>query len=121
MTNLQNLMDNANVHPSTDKPFDAAVAAPSDRERRKRNLIIFKVPESESTNPDIRREEDQTQIQGMNDNLRFLMIPESVIRLGKPADGKTRPLRVTLRSEEAKFYQKPKKWPKEQHLQKTLS
>ena len=70
----------------------------ADRERRKRNVIVFNLAESTTAQAD---QADTTQfIQLCKDELNMDIVVENAYRLGKPQSDKVRPLVVRLSDEE---------------------
>lgn len=69
-----------------------------EREKRKSNLIFFRIPESTSTDTETRKADDLRQIREIGK--KVFELNDSVFlksnRLGKSASGTTRPLKVTL-------------------------
>ncbi len=85
-----------------------AVDEVKEQDRRKCNIILYNVPESESTNNDARREHDVAVIKEL---MKEELVVEAAIkednrgvprvtRLGKKEQGKIRPLRVVFSSPE---------------------
>lgn len=76
-----------------------------DRERRRRNVIVFNVPESTQEQGKDREEEDKGMCdQVFGDTLRVEGYRiEKVVRLGKREEGKTRPTLVKLEDEVSKW------------------
>ncbi len=81
-----------------------AVDEVKEQERRKSNIVMYNVPESESTNNDTRRQHDVAVIKEL---MKEELLIEADIkvdsrgvpmvrRLGKKTDGITRPLKITL-------------------------
>ena len=69
-----------------------------EKEKRQLNLIIYNVPESESTYPNTRKKEDTDFVQSVFSNV--LNSPATIIddiRLGKK-DSRTRLLKITVQS-----------------------
>lgn len=81
--------------------LDAAIGELNDRERRKFNIMIFKLPESEEVDPLQRKVHDT----GVLTELFASICPEvdcrglKVHRMGNRSTDKVRPVRVVLRSE----------------------
>ena len=54
-----------------------------DRDRRLKNIILFKIPESDSKDPKMRMEDDQAIIQDLCKTLKVNAMFTKVTRLGK--------------------------------------
>ncbi len=75
-----------------------------DREDRDQNLVIFRVDESKKADPEMRQKDDAKFFDTLcKDHLEVGQIQvEKVIRLGKKEDGKSRPMRITLKDKQDK-------------------
>lgn len=77
-----------------------------ERQSRRKNIIIFDLPESKETEPDARKEEDTKKVIGLCKNIINITFDQSMIdraiRLGKATEGKDRPLLVSLKEENKK-------------------
>ena len=71
-----------------------------EREKRKTNIIFFGIPESKSTDSELRRSEDMETVNRLGKEV--FEVEESVFlkssRIGKPNDKSTRPLKVVVDS-----------------------
>ena len=74
-------------------------------DRRKNNLILFSIRESEKGDPDAKYEDDKAECRKIFEEIRVNDCKmEQLIRLGKRGEeGKARPLLVRLGSEEKKW------------------
>ena len=77
-----------------------------ERQNRRRNIIVFELPESKKSEPEDRKEEDMKKFVGfckgiININFDQSMI-ERIIRLGKAMDDKHQPLLISLKEEDKK-------------------
>ena len=77
-----------------------------DRQNRRKDIIIFGLPESKKTASEDRKEEDTRKFTGVCKNILIVNITEDslekVIRLGKITEDKDRPLLITLKEETKK-------------------
>ena len=76
------------------------------RQNRRRNIIVFELPESKKSEPEDRKEEDIKKFVGfckgiIEINFDCSMI-ECIIRLGAAIDDKHRPLLISLKEEDKK-------------------
>lgn len=71
-----------------------------DRMRRKKNLIIFKVPEAKSQDSEARKKEDQATVHELLTELKSKAEPTDTRRLGMRHTQSNRPIRITLKDEE---------------------
>lgn len=76
-----------------------------EKEKRKKNLVIYNLQESNKTEPSQRYNEDREHIQKIftQELLRDGFRVERIIRLGKKTEGNRRPTLVVMRSEEEKM------------------
>ena len=76
-----------------------------ERQNRRKNIIVFGLPESEKTIPEERKEDDVKKMVGLCKNICKIKFNENdiskIIRLGKVTEDKERPLLITI-SEEIK-------------------
>ena len=70
-------------------------------EKRSKNIIIHGAKEIGENTNDVKKE-DQGYVKNILEILGIPTPPESVLRLGKPNEGKKRPLKVTMTSKEEK-------------------
>lgn len=88
----------------------------NEREKRSKNIIIFGVNESESTDLNERKEYDKNQVVSIVSQMvpNIDLNKSTIIRLGKPDSKKPRPLRVTLKNKEqaVEVFRGQKKKPK---------
>ena len=77
-----------------------------ERQNRRRNIIIFELPESKKSEPEDRKEEDIQKFVGLCKNKCNINMTndhiERAIRLGKITEDKDRPLLITLKEESKK-------------------
>ena len=77
-----------------------------ERQNRRKNTIIFELPESKKSKPDDRKEEDVQKFVGICKNICKINMTndhiERAIRLGKVTEGKDGPLLVTMKDENKK-------------------
>ena len=77
-----------------------------ERQNRRKNIIIFELPESKKSKPDDRKEEDVQKFVGICKHICKINMTndhiERAIRLGKVTEGKDRPLLVTMKDENKK-------------------
>ena len=70
-------------------------------QNRRKNIIIFELPESKKSEPDDRKEEDVKTFVGLCKNICKINMSndniERAIRLGKVTEDKERPLLITLK------------------------
>ena len=90
---------------SQTKELKNAVTDCLEQEKRRRNIVIFNVPEQDA---DISREEQASRdIRSVQDlimeGLKLKIHPEKVTRIGKPSIGKSRLVVVTLSDESEKW------------------
>ena len=92
------------AQPTSDNAVKSVISEEKERNRRKLNLIIQNIPESEAEAPDICKQEDIKQITDVfSKQLKVEPIISSIIRLGrKGGSPKPRLLRVTVNSESVK-------------------
>ena len=100
-----------------------------ERQNRRRNIIVFELPESKKFEPEDWKEEDIKKFVGfckgiIKINFDHTMI-ECIIRLGKAKDDKHQPLLITLKEEDNKeaswlhaelFFVLVSMWLPQQHL-----
>ena len=76
-------------------------------QKRRKNIIIFELPESKKSEPDDMKEEDVKKIVELCKNICKINMSndhiERAIRLGKVMEDKERPLLITLKDESKKF------------------
>ena len=74
-----------------------------ERQNRRKNIIVFGLPESEKTIPEERKEDDVKKMIGLCKNICKIKFNETdisrIIRLGKAAEDKERPLLITINEE----------------------
>ena len=83
-----------------EKSVESRLEDIEERERRKSNLIIYGLPESDEVNP-LQRKDDDTQKARSAISQSFGEESLSILatyRLGRKSEGKTRPLKVVLKS-----------------------
>ena len=77
-----------------------------ERQNRRKNIIIFELPESKKSEPEDRKEEDVNKFVGLCKNkIKINMTNDHIeraIRLGKVTEDKDRPLLITLKDENKK-------------------
>ena len=77
-----------------------------ERQNRRKNIIIFGLPESKKSEPDERKDEDVKKFVGLCKNKIMINMCnediEKAIRLGKVTEDKERPLLITLKDENKK-------------------
>ena len=74
-----------------------------ERNKRKNNVVLYNVPESQSEGPQERQTDDMVQCCDVFEgSLKVNVSIESVVRLGKKEEGRKRPLLVKLSSEREK-------------------
>lgn len=74
-----------------------------DRERRRNNIVLFGLPEQESGTADERKKQDKKLLHDVFDAIDCEEVQiGSFHRLGKLAEGKSRPVKVILRTREGK-------------------
>ena len=85
-----------------------------DREQRRRNIIVYRVPESTATTADNRKQEDFTLAMKL---MEFIIAEDfeqqeitKVIRLGRKQEGHNRPLMIQLHSAMTKNYIMQNTW-----------
>lgn len=80
--------------------FEEIIQEISERDKRKRNLMVFNLPEPTSTNPQERVLQDRTQINKILNLANYSNSNDfKIIRLGGFRDGYRRPIKVILDSE----------------------
>jgi hypothetical protein len=73
-----------------------------ERDRRNKNVIMYKVPESTSEESAERMADDNQKVTAICQQIAVDANPNKTIRLGKKQEGYTRPLRVVLPTEDKK-------------------
>ena len=77
-----------------------------ERQKRRRNIIVFELPESKKSEPEDRKEEDIKKFVGICNSIIKISFDQSmierIIRLGKATDDKHRPLLISLKEEDRK-------------------
>lgn len=76
----------------------------NERNRRKNNVVILDVPESQAITKEKQREDDVSTVVTLLSALNDVGDPVHVRRLGAPLAGKIRPILVTLKCEESVQY-----------------
>ena len=81
-----------------DQLFHDKMVAIEEREKRRSNIILFRLPESTSDEPIVRKKDDETKVKSMLDGLpdRGKLEIKSLYRLGRRTDEKARPLKVIM-------------------------
>ena len=100
----QNKESNSAAVKGCDKPIETAMTEvmreKDERERKKKNVIIFNVPESKSKDIKQKIEHDEANINELVGILEINPSIHKVIRLGKADDKKCRPILLKLETEE---------------------
>ena len=77
-----------------------------ERQNRRKNIIVFELPESTKSEPKYRKEEDTRKFIGFCKSILKVNFDKEMIaraiRLGKVTEGKTRPLLISLEEEDKK-------------------
>ena len=69
---------------------------------RRRNIIVFELPEWKKPEPEDRKEEDIKKFIGLCKSIIKITFDQGMIRLGKTRDDKQRPLLISLKDESKK-------------------
>ena len=101
--NVKNANLESQVEKISAKAAGEAIDEVIERDKMKRNLVLFNVPESVREDPQARMEEDYSVIQDLcNHALQLHVEFTKVVRLGK-LDERARPLRASCESEKQVF------------------
>ena len=77
-----------------------------ERQNRRKNIIVFRLPESDKPEPETRREEDIWKMVGLCRNICKIDITSTdlrkAVRLGKATQNNERPLLITMDEETKK-------------------
>ena len=104
-SNSSSIQGPANITTSTDN-IESNIAEIQNREKRKKNLILFNLVESSSDNPEQRKKDDESLVdQLLTGELKTVTNIDKIVRLGVriPSPIRSRPVCVTVGSEQDKW------------------
>ena len=89
----------------TDRIIDRDIRELCDRERRKANIVVFNVEESNDEDPQQRKQEDIVKLQDIMKKIDIIASVQNPVRMGprKESNKYPRPLRVTVDDEKTKW------------------
>ena len=91
-------------HLTTQRQIVGMVDEYMDRQTRRKNVVVFNLPESTAQTPSDRKKDDLDRfIQLVRDELHLIVSPEKCYRVGQRNDTRSRLLIVTLESEDVKW------------------
>ena len=91
-------------HPATQQQIMGMVDECMDKQARRKNVVVFNLPESTAQTPNDRKKDDLNSfIQLVRDELHLTVSPEKCFRVGQRNSTRSRLLIVTLESVEVKW------------------
>ncbi|KAH3706268.1 hypothetical protein DPMN_065653 [Dreissena polymorpha] len=88
---------------NTEFELDHAILDMKEREKRKNNVIIYNLPESNEESPEERKSHDDVVLKELCGSVKVNDIPTEITRLGVKSNTRSRPMRVVFENEQAKW------------------